>query len=1347
MKKTCDIVKKHLLSWAMALKNCFKRSTVVHTIRLAVCIYFVLFGTMLQAQDKPYPIYIAPDAPQFMHLMQAENPNILEVAQAYKEYYKQHKFEKNSYTNYYKRWMLWAQQYAQHGGSISIPTLERLTQEEQAIKAARLTKPKNNQVSERQMSGWTFIGPKETYDINGTTKVTWQTNIYCVAIAPSNDNILYAGGEKGGLWKTEDKGLNWVSVSANLLHNSFNAVQIHPTNPDIVYAFSNQKIWKTTDGGNSWATVYTQSGLSVMELLINADNPNIVLAASNFGLLRSTNGGSSWNTLFSQNTWTVKAQPNNANTIWAVRENGNGADVMLSTDAGATWAASNTGFYSPTGDANVTGAILAVCPSTPNKVYVYMCGSGSLLSGYVGVFVSNDSGSTWANTNPANSIGAPYNVPNHANLMTSTGLEGALEQGFYDMAIVVNPNNDQELIAGGTSWFKSTDGGATWIGLGSYIGGVLSWSHPDIQWLAAQGNDLWIASDGGLNYSNNFGASHEARMNGISGCHFWGFDSAWNEDILVGGRYHNGNTAFHQSFPQGKFYRIGGAESATGYVSPSNERKSFFSDVGGKIIKGGFTNGVSSFSTSFFPNESYAYFAIGEMAWHPECWNVVFLGNENILYKSLDGGISYTPLYTFPGSTSNSVYEVEISRANPQVMYCTQWDGTDDKIWRSTDGGLSFNACTPLPLPNNNDRLKITASATDPLVLWVAITYGSNGKKVYKTTNGGQTWINLTTSLLDNIEVHDILAQHGTDGGVYIGTKGGVFYRNNTHNNWQPYSDQLPISIECVRLKPFYRDGKIRYGANGFGVWENQLFEPSATIIQAMADKLSTDCVRDTFYFDDYSVLDHAGASWTWNFPTAVYSANTNTRNAKAIFGQTGQHLAIMTLNTPQGELVDTLTLTINNNYCVADSIPGHTLSLDGINDYAATKTPLNLNSNTVTMTAWIKANGAQNDWSGLMFCRGGNTTSGISIKNDNELRYHWNGGGYSWSSGLYVPNNEWTHVALVVSPSSVKIYKNGVAATRNISSSVEEFDASLNIGLDPNGDPRYFKGLIDEVCIYNTALSQAQIREQMHLTQIPELMPNLVHYYQFNTEQVDNTEYDKARLNHLSLVNGANKIVSTGPFAGGTSYRTTVNAPATIAATNTDAIVQFSGTVPNGEIVLSRLNHKPDQVPDCDSYYSDNHYWILNNYGSNTTFTAPALLHLGNINVVDTNSIAPSTYVLHKRAFNADGNTWVSTLSQANNAVGGTSGYLEFGNNNTIDQAAQIIASNSFTIQKIQGADISCPEEIATYSVMLLDGLNYSWAITNGNGSILSGQGTAQIEVMWVDGVEGEVSVTISKP
>ncbi len=198
---------------------------------IALCLCLSLSCNLL-AQQKPSPIYVTPDAPEWMHLMLQDNPNVFAVQQAYQTYYTNNKFVKTDYTQYYKRWVHWARHFVQPDGSIHIPTPAEQQQREAQLKALRQSsKTSHKPAAQKQLNGWTFIGPNETYDIDGTTKVTWQTNIYCVAIAPSDNNILYAGGETGGVWKTIDKGLNWTLTTKNIQHGSFGAIQIHQPTP------------------------------------------------------------------------------------------------------------------------------------------------------------------------------------------------------------------------------------------------------------------------------------------------------------------------------------------------------------------------------------------------------------------------------------------------------------------------------------------------------------------------------------------------------------------------------------------------------------------------------------------------------------------------------------------------------------------------------------------------------------------------------------------------------------------------------------------------------------------------------------------------------------------------------------------------------------------------------------------------------------------------------------------------------------------------------------------------------------------------------------------------------------
>lgn len=1251
------------------------------------------------AQPKPPMVDVKPDAPVWMKMMLENDPDLTKIKEAYETYYTEHQFEKNTYTQYYKKFMRWARPLMNDKGKIVMPTNE---QNEHRMRQA--LKFRN---SSSRTANWTFNGPNETWTTNGTTRVTWQTNIYCLDVAPSNSNVLYAGGESGGLWRTSDKGLTWNVKSSNIIHDAFGAIKIQPNDANTVYAGTSGKIIKSTNGGDTWSNVYTENGLWTNEIAISASNPNIVLAATDSGLLRSVNGGSTWVKLFANQTWTIKKDEANSSKFYLIRKNGTSqAEFMSSSDDGANWTTQSSGWYQANTGETISGAIIATCPSNPNKIYSYLIGYGGTLSGYIGVFVSTNGGNNWSNTNSSNLVGGTYVIPTHTNLMASNGTDG-FNQGFYDMAIVVNPNNENQLIAGGTSWFKSTDGGATWTGLGGYVGN-LSWSHPDMQWLVATGNDLWIATDGGINYSSDFATTIEARMTGISGSDMWGFGSGWNTDLLVGGRYHNGNMAWHESFPSGKYYRMGGAEAATGYVNPGPGNKVMHSDIGGHKIKNGFGMGVDYFSVSNWPNESYAYYANSDMAFHPNYYNTIFLGQDNAILKSVDGGASFTTLYTFPGNASNDVYEIQIARSDPNIMYCSQWDGTDDKLWKSSNGGVSWSEITPLPLPNNNDRVKMAVSSTDPNVVWVAVTYGSDGKKIYKTTNGGSSWINLTTSKLNGIRISYVMAQYGTDGGVYIGTNAGVLYRNNSLNDWDGFSTGLPISAETLKLRPFYRDGKIRNASFGFGVWESPLYEPSLPEAMPTVNVKNSGCVRDTMFFDDYSVLDHNGATWQWSFPGASFVNNANVRNPKVLYSIPGDYDVTLTITNAQNQSSTKTIIGMVSiaNKCDVDTIPGKALMAS--DDYKHGYIPdFNFNDvDSMTITAWVKPAGIQSDYSAIMMSDG-NYTAGFNFREgNNTLGYHWPTGQWWWDSNIIVPADQWSFVAMVVKSTGITLYCNEQQATHNFALQAVDFSA-IRIGSYRNWGGRNMNGLIDEVAIYDRPLSTGELRDLRHLTKKPTEDPSLISYYQFNSTDVN--DYDKVGTKHVFMTNGATKEISGAPIGGGTSQRITVNTGGLKDFSNAGAKLYFpyTGTLPNGEIVVTKINQQPNILPS--TIFPANKYWVVNNYGTNTTFATLDSIRLyesGNIS----GGCVMESYILHRRLTNSDLSNWMFNDNSDHFDAYSQPPFISFSTANTINSAGQLFINlegkpNSGATEICNGIDDDC------------DGLvdeNYSLIVSN---------------------------------
>jgi hypothetical protein len=142
---------------------------------------------------------------------------------------------------------------------------------------------------------------------------------------------------------------------------------------------------------------------------------------------------------------------------------------------------------------------------------------------------------------------------------------------------------------------------------------------------------------------------------------------------------------------------------------------------------------------------------------------------------------------------------------------------------------------------------------------------------------------------------------------------------------------------------------------------------------------------------------------------------------------------------------------------------------------------PLNLNKATATIIAWIKPDGAQPDYAGVVFSRGG-AVSGIDYKGTTDgLGYHWNDAAntYGWESGLYPEHDVWNFIALVVEPAQATMYLDagtGLQSNVNVvTHGPSAFDGTLQLGQDGTSG-RLFKGALDEVTVYDRALSEAEI-------------------------------------------------------------------------------------------------------------------------------------------------------------------------------------------------------------------------------------------------------------------------------
>lgn len=210
---------------------------------------------------------------------------------------------------------------------------------------------------------------------------------------------------------------------------------------------------------------------------------------------------------------------------------------------------------------------------------------------------------------------------------------------------------------------------------------------------------------------------------------------------------------------------------------------------------------------------------------------------------------------------------------------------------------------------------------------------------------------------------------------------------------------------------------------------------------------------------------------------------------------------------------------------------------------------PLNLNTNTVTIGAWIYPIGAQTNYTAIVFQRQGLTVAGLTYgAGGTNLAYNWNNeaGAYNWQSGLRVPENQWSFVALVVEPAKATLYlfnAGGVSSAVNVHSHVvQPFAGTTYIGHDV-GDPtgeRIFNGVIDEVSIWNRSLTGEQIAglysaaSGMSVPPSISLQPASQATYAGLNVQFSSTAVGSAPLAYRWLKNGA--PVSDGGTLSGTA-------------------------------------------------------------------------------------------------------------------------------------------------------------------------------------------------------------------
>ncbi|RAJ16963.1 LamG-like jellyroll fold domain-containing protein [Olleya aquimaris] len=279
--------------------------------------------------------------------------------------------------------------------------------------------------------------------------------------------------------------------------------------------------------------------------------------------------------------------------------------------------------------------------------------------------------------------------------------------------------------------------------------------------------------------------------------------------------------------------------------------------------------------------------------------------------------------------------------------------------------------------------------------------------------------------------------------------------------------------------------------SNDFGLLRCNLEDPRVEII---CDDNGTpnDASDDGFNIS----LDPAGTRIGTTYTVTGDLSGSGTYGTPLIFGpfSNTDNSFVFTITDDSGNCsIDNYEIEVPSNYCLfSDS--SSTLDFDGVDDYL--DSTLNLSGYaSASMMAWVKIDDTFSN-TGTVLSQGSFT---LSVDNNQTIKATLNETSISLPITSAISKNIWAHVAVVfdssLSSDQVKIFINGslegTITNTSLTSVITSSSDSFNIGRNVSSNNQYFKGALDEVRVFDTALTISQLQQVIY-QEIAEVSNNV---------------------------------------------------------------------------------------------------------------------------------------------------------------------------------------------------------------------------------------------------------------
>jgi photosystem II stability/assembly factor-like uncharacterized protein len=212
----------------------------------------------------------------------------------------------------------------------------------------------------------------------------------------------------------------------------------------------------------------------------------------------------------------------------------------------------------------------------------------------------------------------------------------------------------------------------------------------------------------------------------------------------------------------------------------------------------------------------------------PSRSSTLYAGENDVVVKSIDGGLSWTPRGT--GLTGFYVSALAIDSTNADVTYLAQQVvGRPDtgEIFKSTDGGLLWGQL-PIPVPAGSVITSLAIDPVTPSTVYAAYAYGYPGNGgVFKSIDSGATWVAAQDGLSDAKRVMALAIDPSRPARIFAATHNGVFMSTDAAASWTPINSGLPSpAVWAISID---RTGSILRTASDTSLFEYRFSGSSST--------------------------------------------------------------------------------------------------------------------------------------------------------------------------------------------------------------------------------------------------------------------------------------------------------------------------------------------------------------------------------------------------------------------------------------------------------------------------------------------------------------------------------------